>query len=308
VIAAAAVARFYDGHKVTTTLAGNSDSDKVIQALALKGDSADEIWITDLSWTSPATGRHLGALARDGARIYWIDHHRTAVSRADAPEFKAPFKGKVLTERYSAALLTFNYLKRMGAEVLSAAKRREFEMFQPFAELADDHDRWIHRIPDSQDWALAVQTLGGAAAYREILKLKEPTMTRRLRIALEHAHDALRRSSELAHATVVDRVLPSGVTIRTACCFGYSSEVAAKLYAGQQRMVVALLDLRSQGVSLRRSADSDVDLSKLAQLFGGGGHAAASGFAVPDLHKAPAERLSEMIADKMERGLAASSS
>jgi len=63
VIAAAAVARFYDGHKVTTTLAGNSDSDKVIQALALKGDSADEIWITDLSWTSPATGRHLGALA-----------------------------------------------------------------------------------------------------------------------------------------------------------------------------------------------------------------------------------------------------
>ncbi|MGH7864882.1 MAG: hypothetical protein ACREQB_07825 [Candidatus Binataceae bacterium] len=300
VMAAAAVARFYAGHKVTATLAGNNDSDTAIQSLRPKGDGISEVWITDLSWTSAQTGRHLDALARDGVRVYWIDHHRTAVSRADAPEFKVSFAGKVLTEKYSAALLTFNYLKRMATEGLSAVKRREFEQFQPFAEIADDHDRWIHKIPQSQDWALAVQTLGGAASYREILRLKEPKMTRRLRIALEQAHDALRRSCELAHGTVVDRVLPGGITIRTACCFGYSSEVAAELYAGQQRMVVALIDLRSQGVSLRRSADSEVDLSKLAQAFGGGGHPAASGFAVPDIHMEPAQRLSELIAEKMK--------
>src|ERR1700747_3142541 len=80
VMAAAAVARFYDCHKVFTTLGGNSDAGRVIQALAMKSDDADdEIWITDLSWNSPETGAHLRELIDRGASVYWIDHHRTAV-------------------------------------------------------------------------------------------------------------------------------------------------------------------------------------------------------------------------------------
>lgn len=301
VMAAAAIARFYDGHKVFTTLAGNSDADRVIQALALKSDDArDEIWITDLSWNSPETGAHLVELTDRGASVYWIDHHRTAVSRADAPEFKVPFAGKVLTEEYSAARLTFNFLKRMNRD-LTEIQRAAFEAFQPFALIADDHDRWIHKIPESPDWALAVQTLGGNSSYREILKLREPRMSRKLRNAFESGQDAMRRSVELAGATMVDRKLDNGITVRTACCFGYSSEVAAHLYEGQHRTVVALFDLRSQGVSLRRSPDCDIDLSLLAQVYGGGGHAAASGFAIPDLRRLPAERLAEILGDHIEK-------
>ena len=88
-----------------------------------------------------------------------------------------------------------------------------------FAEIADDHDRWIHKIPESPDWALAVQTLGGIPSYREIIKLQEPKMSRRLREALRVAQDAMRRSMELADSTLVVRELGNGVTIRTACCF-----------------------------------------------------------------------------------------
>jgi oligoribonuclease NrnB/cAMP/cGMP phosphodiesterase (DHH superfamily) len=301
VMAAAAVARFYDGHRVLTTLAGNNEADNVIGNLTFKSDDAtDEIWITDLSWNSPATGAHLAELAARGAQIYWIDHHRTAVSRADAPEFKVPFAGKVLSEQYSAARLTFNFLKRMGRD-LPERRRAEFDAFQPFVMIADDHDRWVHKIPESADWALAVQTLGGISSFREILKLREPRMSRKLRSAFESGQDAMRRSLELAHATMVDRKLDNGITVRTACCFGYSSEVAAQLYKGQTRTVVALFDLRSQGVSLRRSSDSEVDLSLLAQIYGGGGHAAASGFAIPDLRRLPAERLAEILGDQLEK-------
>jgi oligoribonuclease NrnB/cAMP/cGMP phosphodiesterase (DHH superfamily) len=301
VMAAAAVARFYDGHKVFTTLAGNNEADNVIGNLTLKSeDNSDEIWITDLSWNSPATGAHLAELSTRGAQIYWIDHHRTAVSRADAPEFKVPFAAKVLSEQYSAARLTFNFLKRMGRD-LPERQRAEFDAFQPFVMIADDHDRWVHKIPESSEWALAVQTLGGIASYREILKLHEPRMSRKLRSAFESGQDAMRRSLELAHATMVDRKLDNGITVRTACCFGYSSEVAAQLYKGQTRTVVALFDLRSQGVSLRRSSDSEVDLSLLAQHYGGGGHAAASGFAIPDLRRLPAERLSEILGDELDK-------
>ncbi len=300
-MAAAVVARFYEGDRVIPTLAGNADADRAIQALELRSrDGADEIWITDLSWTSRETAGHLTDLARRGAGIYWIDHHRTAVSRADAPEFKVPFAGVVLSERFSAARLTFNFLKRMGRKTLSAKRREAFDRFFPFAAIADDHDRWIHKIPESSDWALAVQTLGGMASYREILKLDEPRMSRKLLAALATGQDGLRRSLELAHATIVDRILNNGIKVRTASCFGYSSEVAAHLYADEHRTVVALFDLRSQGVSLRRSADCDIDLSRLAEGFGGGGHAAASGFSVADLRRLPSERLAEMVGDRLE--------
>ena len=125
-------------------------------------------------------------------------------------------------------------------------------------------------------------------------------MSRRLREALHSGQEGLQRSLELAKATLVERPLRNGVTIRTACCFGYSSEVAAHLYANTVRTVVALFDLRSQGVSLRRSPDCEVDLSKLAEEFGGGGHEAASGFSIPELRRIPAERLSEVLANQLE--------
>jgi uncharacterized protein len=302
VMAAAAVARFYAGQRVNTRLVANSDSDSVLQELELRtGGEDDEVWITDLSWNSTATGEHLTDLAKNGARIYWIDHHRTAVGRVRAPEFKVPFAGRVLSEQYSAARLTFNYLRKRTA-ILPAVRARAFEEFAPFAAIADDHDRWVHRIPESTDWALAVQTLGGMESYRDIVRMREPRLSRRMRTALETGREAMTKSLELARATMVDRMLENGIKVRSACCFGYSSEVAAALYEGQTHTVIALFDLRSQGVSLRRSADSDIDLSVLARDFGGGGHAAAAGFATSDLKRAPAERLAELLGDRLATG------
>jgi oligoribonuclease NrnB/cAMP/cGMP phosphodiesterase (DHH superfamily) len=302
VMAAAAVRRFYDRDRVHVTLAANGDSDRVIQALKpRRGGRFDEVWITDLSWNSQETANHLSRMVRDGTRLYWIDHHRTAVSRADAPEFDVPFTARVLSEQYSAAMLTFNFLRQSAADSGDEEHLRSYEEFAPFAELADDHDRWIHRVPGSADWALAVQTLGGIESYREIIGLSQPVMSRRLKAALETAHVALDKSFEVAQATMVERPLGNGLLVRSACCIGYSSEVASKLYEGQQRTVIALFDLRSLGVSLRRSADCEVDLSQLAQYFGGGGHAAAAGFTVNELKRAPAERLADILGDRLDR-------
>jgi oligoribonuclease NrnB/cAMP/cGMP phosphodiesterase (DHH superfamily) len=302
VMAAVAVRRFYDHDRVITTLAANGDSDRVLQAIKPKsGRGPDELWITDLSWTSTETAEHLRTLARSGSRIFWIDHHRTAVSRADAPEFNVPFAVRVLSEQYSAARLTYDYLEQAAQERGDVEKARDFAKFSAFAAIADDHDRWIHQIPESPDWALAVQTLGGVESYREIIRLNEPVMSRKLRLALEGGRKAMDKSLEIARTTMVDRELDNGLRVRSACCIGYSSEVASKLYEGQSRTVIALFDLRSLGVSLRRSADCDVDLSELARNFGGGGHAAAAGFALAEVKRAPAERLGEVLGRCLER-------
>ncbi len=300
-MAAAAIERFYADQRVVTTLAANGESDRAIQALRPReSGELDEFWITDLSWTSTGTAAHLTNLIRSGARAYWVDHHRTAVARADAPEFDVPFSGRMLTEEFSAARLTFNFLKQLAEERGETERLAEFERFFPFAAIADDHDRWIHRIPESADWALAVQTLGGIDSYREIIRLDEPVMSRKLRLALVAGRKAMDKSLEIAHATMVERPLGNGLRIRSACCMGYSSEVASKLYAGQTRTVIALFDLRSLGVSLRRSEDCEVDLSQLARAFGGGGHAAAAGFAVDEAKRAPAERLAELLGARLE--------
>jgi oligoribonuclease NrnB/cAMP/cGMP phosphodiesterase (DHH superfamily) len=302
VMAAAAVYRFYQSLPVHVSLAANGESDRIIQDLKTQaGDRCDEIWITDLSWTSPDTAEHLNRLTRDGTRIFWIDHHRTAVSRANAPEFRVAFAGCVLSEEYSAAKLTFNFLRQFARESGDEAHLLSYERFEPFAELADDHDRWIHRIPGSADWALAVQTLGGIESYREIIRLREPKMSRKLKAALEIGRAAMEKSLEIAKATLVERKLENGLGLRSACCIGYSSEVASKLYDGQTHTVVALFDLRSLGVSLRRSADCAVDLSVLAQHFGGGGHPAAAGFAVEELKRAPAERLAQLLGERLQQ-------
>jgi DHH family putative phosphoesterase len=126
-------------------------------------------------------------------------------------------------------------------------------------------------------------------------------MSRKLKAALEIGRSAMDKSLEVANATLVERPLGNGLRVRSACCIGYSSEVASKLYEGQSRTIIALFDLRSLGVSLRRSADCAVDLSELARYFGGGGHPAAAGFAVDELKRAPAERLAQLLGERLER-------
>src|SRR5262249_10288982 len=57
VVAAASVARFYSGEKVHAALAANQDSDRTLAAIRPRNEGGpDELWITDLSWTSTATG------------------------------------------------------------------------------------------------------------------------------------------------------------------------------------------------------------------------------------------------------------
>jgi hypothetical protein len=64
VVAAATVARFYQGHRVVPMFVANGESDEKIQRLKLKmGGNEEELWITDLSWNSNATAEHLRSMA-----------------------------------------------------------------------------------------------------------------------------------------------------------------------------------------------------------------------------------------------------
>src|SRR5256885_7270816 len=155
VAAAVAVARYQEGRaEVVPHFAGNSEIDAVLRGLTLDPARDPELWITDISWREPETDAHLRALAAAGVRIYWIDHHRTALERFAAGKVRVPFADRVLSEEFAASRLVYDYLsRRLPAEGRAAP---EFAQPAPPIAMADDNHPWLHRLPGSPQLSRAV--------------------------------------------------------------------------------------------------------------------------------------------------------
>jgi oligoribonuclease NrnB/cAMP/cGMP phosphodiesterase (DHH superfamily) len=297
VTAAVAVARYFEGQaEVTTRFAGNSEIDGVLRALTPAPGSDTELWITDISWREPETDAHLRALAAGGARIYWIDHHRTALERVRAGRVDVPFADSVLSEEFAASRLVYEYLARRLAGEGRTAPR--FAAFAPVVAMADDNDRWLHRISGSRELAWVVRSLG-ADAFDELYGIDaQVTYTPRMTAARERVEAEIAHSFAVAEATRVERRI-GDVTLVAAMCDGHPSEIADAWGKRARNTVFALYDAKSLAASLRRSPDCTVDLSHVAAALGGGGHAAAAGCTLPELRRG----LVEALATRLEETL-----
>lgn len=297
VAAAVAIARYRRGAEIRPRFSGNPKINQVLQELEIEGRVHDqELWITDISWTAPETDSHLRALAERGLDIYWIDHHRTAIERLQEGKIDVPFVHRIVDDRYSAARLVFDYLRdRLARE---GRRSPELEAFETVVQMADDNDRWLHRIEGSWDLALTLRSMNGSEAFDELLRIdRSATYTPRMRAAHEKVAQELETSLELARATRTIRELGAGLKVVGAVCQGYPSEIADRWGREFSNAVFVLFDLKSGAVSYRRSPDCEVDLSRVAQAFGGGGHPAAAGCEMPDLLSG----LSASAADRVAR-------
>lgn len=295
VTAAVAVTRYHEGAEVQPHFAGNSEIDDVLTGISATPGRETELWITDISWRRPETDRHLRDLAAAGVAIYWIDHHRTALARVQAGQVDVPFADRVLSEEYAASRLTYEYLaKRLQAEGRSLPR---FAALERLVAMADDNDRWLHRIPGSRELAWTVRALE-ADAYRELLAMDDLTYTPRMEEALARARAEIDASFATANASRIERSL-GDLTLVVAVCDGHPSEIADAWGRERTNTVFALYDAKSLGVSLRRSPDCTVDLSRVAAALGGGGHAAAAGCQLPELRRA----LAELVADRVTEAL-----
>src|SRR5206468_4111962 len=179
--------------------AGNNEIDSVLRGLGLESARDAELWITDISWREPATDAYLRTLVAAGVRIYWIDHHRTALERFRNGAIDVPFTDRVLSEEYAASRLVYEYLGRR----LAAEGRRVpgFDALAALVAMADDNDRWLHRVPGSRELAWTVRALG-ADAYPELLGIDaEVTYTPRMRAARARVEAEIARSLAVAEAS-----------------------------------------------------------------------------------------------------------
>jgi oligoribonuclease NrnB/cAMP/cGMP phosphodiesterase (DHH superfamily) len=278
VTAAVAVSRYARDAHVLPYFSSNPKINETLLGVYCEPAGAEhEIWITDISWTDPGVDRHLERLLARGVRVYWIDHHRTALERYRRGEVTVRLTDVVLSEDYAAARLTYEYLlRRMRATGVS---NPPLEALQRLVAMADDNDRWVHKLPGSHQLALAVGAMRSEEAYRELLHIDaEVTYTPAMLAAARRADVELQRSFAVAEQSRVSRPLErTGVTLITAVCDGYASDIADAWGKQLRNAVFALFDAQSLGVSLRRSPDCQIDLSQVAARLGGGGHPAAAG-------------------------------
>lgn len=298
VTAAAAVARaFGDRADVIPHFASNNEVDETLRGLSPATDRPAQLWITDISWREPETDAHLRALAARGVSIVWIDHHRTALERVRAGAVNVPFADTVLSEEYAASRLAYEYLAgRLAAE--GRPVPQAFTDFAPVVALADDNDRWLHRLPGSRPLGWVVRALG-PDAFDDFMQLDASvTYTPRMAAARARVGAEIARSFAVANASRVERRL-GGTTLIAAVCDGHPSEIGDAWGRETPGAVFALYDAKSLSVSFRRSPDSPVDLSRLAAALGGGGHPAASGCELPDLRRAFAALVADRVGEKL---------
>lgn len=300
VAAAVAVARYYADTTVIPHFSGNERINEVIRSISSEdAPPGSELWITDISWTEQETDEHLCRLAAQGVKIYWIDHHRTAIKRYASGAIHVPFADKVISEEFAASRLTYDYLTRKLST--SSQQNGYFADFAHAVAMADDTDRWIHAIAGSRELAWTLRKLGEhdrLDGYEAMLHIDAAvTYTPAMQAAYDKVADEIRNSFALADRSRVSIPVPgTPYTLVTAVCDGYPSEIGDAWGKQTTQTVFAFFDLTGEGVSLRRSLDCQADLSILAQTFGGGGHPAAAGCRPKELPRLFADAMARLLA------------
>ena len=300
---AVVAARYFAGRRFEPIFASNRDIDAMLRHYDPTHPEEEELWITDISWRDASTDVHLNSLVERGLELYWIDHHKSAMDRRAEGHLRVSFTDFVLDDTYAASRLVYNYMRKRAQE--HGESHPGLLALDPLVMLADDIDRWILKVDGSRELALAVRAMGQQEAYKALLSMDSNiTYPPELREASERVKVQLRETFELADQTRhVLQVSERDATIIAAECIDYAGEIADRWRDEYTNGVFAMYDRRSDAISLRRTPECPIDLSRLAGSFGGGGHPAASGCQIETNPGGRAEQIARKLQDALVRGV-----
>jgi oligoribonuclease NrnB/cAMP/cGMP phosphodiesterase (DHH superfamily) len=295
--------RYFTGRRFEPVFASIREIDDVLRGYEPTHPDDEELWITDISWRDSSTDLHLQTLVERGLLLYWVDHHKTAIDRRAEGKLDVPYTEFVLDDSYAASRLLFEHLTARAAE--RGETKPDLFALRNLVMLADDVDRWVLAVKGSRELALAVRAMSQQAAYRALLSMDSsleypPEIAR----ALARVEGELATTFAMAKATRHVTELPSrDIVVVAAECDGYAGEIADRWKMDFERAVFALYDHRSDGISFRRTPDCTVDLSRLADAFGGGGHPAAAGCQLATTTADRSAEIARKVAEALTKGL-----
>lgn len=215
----------------------------------------ERILITDMSPGKRAFERLLGEI-----EMIIIDHHESSVWLTEMTECIHDIKK-------SATLLTFEWLKDMGKDV---------EPYRELAECVNDFDMWHLKRKDSLQMNMLFMKLG-VERYMERFSRRPYSgfsTDEQLIVELEtERRDKYIHSATKSGFALKDR---EGLDFFVVFAEEYSSELGNHIIKDLEMDYVIIINMQRRKVSLR--SRPAVDVRRLAEQNGGGGHKNASGF------------------------------
>ena len=224
----------------------------------------DEVYILDFSYKR----RKMLEIIRKAGRVIILDHHKTAINELSDLLKNGKMEG-ILDNDRSGALITWDYFNPPSEDVETPVLVR----------YVSDRDLWKFELPHSKE-------VNSAIFSYEMTYENWQWLSTRTAIELFSDGEAILRKHEkdvkaLAKDAVRGTILGHEVPIVNAN-YTYGSDIASLLAEGEK--FAAYYWMRGEEIKfgLRSSKDGGLDVSEIAEHFGGGGHKHAAGFNLPN--------------------------
>ncbi|MBI3965693.1 MAG: hypothetical protein HY329_08660 [Chloroflexi bacterium] len=235
---------------------------------ALSRPANRPLWISDLPLTSAQADR----LSARG-NVLLFDHHISNVR-----ELGDRYPWAHLDTSRSAALIVYEYLLATYPEDERLPEYRDFFL------RVDDYDRWIHAYPESKALNELMALVGADEFSGRFLRRASLRFTPAERSLLAVSERQREAYLEDAIARSVRARDQAGNTFRWVLAEQHRNELADRLLTDRNADpavdYVLILNLQKCSGSFR--SRGAVDVSKLAERFGGGGHPNAAGFTLTE--------------------------
>lgn len=226
--------------------------------------------IADFSYPPP----EMVLLWSEAASVVVLDHHVSAVRKWEGRD-TSTFANLTLVfdEKKSGAMLTWEWLN---------PDKKDQPWLAPWlVRLVQDRDLWQWQFPESREISAYIASFPMTAEAWDFLHADLETDAGR-KVAGEVGAAILRTNRQHVDSVVKNAVywpLSEGVSVPVLNTTNLHSEVGERLCQGHPFSLTYFDDLKAmkRRWSLR-SADGGVDVSKVAECLGGGGHARAAGF------------------------------
>ncbi len=208
-------------------------------------------------------------LAEQCSSMLVLDHHQSAVD--DLGDFTHPRLSMVFDMDRCGARMVMDHFaadieRTVGAERWDAVRR--------FVAYIDDRDRWVRALPDTDQWSAGLAVHEMTFAEWSLVAFGDPAEIIRDGTAVER----YRSQRVIAAASRAIEWTIAGHRVLVANCDPFIvSEVGGRLAEGRPFGACYVDDGDWRRWSLR-STSSGVDVARIAEAFGGGGHRRSAGF------------------------------
>ena len=195
-----------------------------------------------------------------------LDHHKTAREELRGLSFC------VFDMNKSGARLTFEYLKEIG-----------YEHGDPhwLVDYTEDNDLWRHSLPDSREISTAISSYPREFEVWDEIATRSPHSIAIEGIAIQRYRNVIIES----HLRYVRVVTIDGYQAYLVQCTtsDIGSDLADCLLKKDPNISIVIIATDTfDGVVYRLRGNGTIDVSKIAEAYGGGGHKSSAAFKLPD--------------------------